>query len=336
MKKFSIFLLIFSIILTSVTPAHSWPWSRNRRLPKTATIQGRVTNSATNRAISRVAVRAGRYRVTTNASGKYVIKNAKVWYWGRIYRVRVSAKGYYSRSRWIYVRRGRTRTLNFRLKPRITTATIKGRIIDRDTRKGIAGAKVEARCWWRRYRNKWRYSVYTDVNGYYKIKNVRTLRWWSLYRISVSKKGYGSRRRYLYVRPGRMYRRNFTLLALHPPSDVSPPVINNLIPTDNSIINSSYPEISAIVKDTESGVDPSSIIMKVDGNIVTHSYDKATGKLTYTPITSLADGTHTIYIEVKDKAGNKASAQVSFTVDTTAPELAIISHKDGDIVIGNE
>ncbi|MCK4401359.1 carboxypeptidase regulatory-like domain-containing protein [bacterium] len=101
MKKLSVFLLIFSIILSNVTPAYSWSGKT-----RTATIQGRITNSATKQAISGVAVRAGRYRANTNASGKYVIKNVKVWFWGRVYRVKVSAKGYYTRSRWIYVRRG--------------------------------------------------------------------------------------------------------------------------------------------------------------------------------------------------------------------------------------
>ena len=144
MKKLSIFLLIFSIILSSVTPAHSWPWSKSRRPlpPRTATIQGQVTNSATNQAISCVAVRAGRYRATTDANGNYVIKNIKVWFWGRIYRVRASANGYYSASRWIYVKKGRTRTLNFRLRPRITTATIKGRVTNRKTNKPISDVQI--------------------------------------------------------------------------------------------------------------------------------------------------------------------------------------------------
>ncbi|MBU0478240.1 carboxypeptidase-like regulatory domain-containing protein, partial [bacterium] len=120
MKKLSIFLLIFSMILTSITPAYSWPWSKNPKplSPKTATIQGRITDSVTNQAISGTAVQAGSYRATTNASGNYVIRSIKVWFWGRIYRVKAEANGYYSSSRWIYVRRGRTYTLNFGLRPK--------------------------------------------------------------------------------------------------------------------------------------------------------------------------------------------------------------------------
>ena len=119
-------------------------------------------------------------------------------------------------------------------------------------------------------------------------------------------------------------------------TDTTLPVISNLTPADNSIIDNSTPEISAIVNDTESGVDPSSIAMKVDENTVTHFYDSTTGKVSYMPEIALADGAHTSSIEVKDKSGNKVSAEVSFTVDTTVPEIEITSHKDGDIVIGDE
>ncbi|MBU0478888.1 carboxypeptidase-like regulatory domain-containing protein, partial [bacterium] len=120
MKKLSVFLLIFSIILSSVSPAYSWPWSKSPKPvpPKTAAIQGRVTDSLTNQAISGAAVQAGSYRANTNANGRYVIKNINVWFWGRIYRVTASAKGYYSVSRWIYARAGRTYTLNFGLRPK--------------------------------------------------------------------------------------------------------------------------------------------------------------------------------------------------------------------------
>ena len=320
MKKLSIFLLIFSIILTSVTPAYSW--SRNAR---TATIQGRITNSVTNQAISGAAVRAGRYRVNTNASGKYVIKNVKVWFWGRVYRVRASAKGYYARSSWIYVRRGRTRTLNFRLTPRITTATIKGRITDRKTNKPISGVQIQARDW----RNRHRYEASTNSSGNYVIKNVYTGFWRNIYILTAKKKGYRTQRRWRYVRAGRTCTINFRLVPTV--TDSIPPTISDISPENNALINNDQPEISAVLSDATSGIDKGTIVLKLDDAEVTASYDETTVKISYTPSTALEDGTHAISIEVKDRVGNEANASSTFRVetDTTPPVITNIQPKDG-------
>ncbi len=420
MKKLSIFLLIFLMILTSVTPAYSRPGRA-----RTATIQGRVTNSATNQAISRVAVRAGRYRVSANASGKYVIKNVKVWFWGRVYRVRASAKGYYTRSRWIYVRRGRTRTLNFRLRPRITTATIKGKITDRKTNKPISDVQIQARDW----RNRHRYEVSTDSHGNYVIENVYAGFWRNIYRVTAKKKGYRTQRRWVYVRGGRTYTLNFRLIPIKPPLAVeiiSPkdnscikgsnldilvkwqgragivdlyldnnlaesyrvwrwwhrsgnhtfkidisvqqdgehklkaiayrshrrrgykaeskeiifildntlPVISDISPANDALINNNQPEISAILSDATSGIDKDTIVLKLDDAEVTTTYDETTGKVSYTPETALEDGTHTISIEVKDRAGNETSGSSTFRVetDTTPPSITDLSPKDASTI----
>ena len=420
MKKLSIFLLIFSMILSSVSPAYSGP-----KKARTATIQGRITNSVTNQAISRVAVRAGRYRASTNASGNYVIKNVKVWFWGRVYRVRVSAKGYYSRSRWIYVRRGKTRTLNFRLKPRITTATIKGKITDRKTNKPISDVQVQARDW----RNRHRYEASTDSSGNYVIKNVYTGFWRNIYRITARKKGYRTQRRWVYVRAGRTYIRNFRLIPIKPPLvveiispknnsyingssldvlvkwqgrsrridlylddslaesyriwrwwyrsgnhtfkvdlssqedgehklriiayrshrrrgykaeskeitfilDNTSPLISDISPENNALINNNLPEISSILSDATSEIDKETIVLKIDDSKVTPTYDEITGKLSYIPETALTDGSYTIYIGVKDKAGNEASAISTFRVetDTTPPSITDLSPKDASTI----
>ncbi len=51
---------------------------------------------------------------------------------------------------------------------------------------------------------------------------------------------------------------------------------------------------------------------------------------TYT--VSLADGSHTVEVKAVDKAGNEATDAVVFTVDTTPPEVAILSPSSGEFV----
>ena len=98
--------------------------------------------------------------------------------------------------------------------------------------------------------------------------------------------------------------------------------------------------------DDDSGVNPDTIVIKVDGTKVTTAFTKTavTGgyECSYTPGTALADGAHTVSIEASDYDGNAASAKtVSFTVDTIPPTLTLtnpadelITHKTALVVSG--
>ncbi|MCK5594592.1 carboxypeptidase regulatory-like domain-containing protein [bacterium] len=333
MKKLSIFLLVFSMILSSVTPAHSWPWSRSRRLPKTATIQGQVVDFITNQAVSGAAVRAGRYRASTNASGKYVIKNIMVWFWGRVYRVKASVKGYYTSSRWIYVRRGRTYTLNFRLRPRKPLILVKitslkdnsyirgtsldvsvswqGRvgIIDLYLDNDLAASYRTWRRWHRSGNHAFKIDLSAQQDGEHKLKAI----------------AYRSHRRRGYKAESK----EITFIL-----DNTLPVISGMSPANDALINNNQPEISAVLSDVTSGIDKDTIILKFDDAEVIPAYDEATGKLSYTSIIVLEDGTHTISIAAQDKAGNEASAASTFRVetDTTPPDITDLSPKDASII----
>lgn len=86
--------------------------------------------------------------------------------------------------------------------------------------------------------------------------------------------------------------------------------------------------------DNDSGVNPDTIVIKVDGTKVTTAFTKTavTGgyECSYTPGTALADGAHTVSIEASDYDGNAASAKtVSFTVDTIPPTLTLTNPVDG-------
>lgn len=98
-------------------------------------------------------------------------------------------------------------------------------------------------------------------------------------------------------------------------ADATPPVITDLLPLDNSAIEDSTPTISARYGDF-SGIDISSVILKLDGEEVTISASITQYGVTYGVTVELADGRHLVYLEVRDGSSNrnKASRYWSFTV----------------------
>ncbi len=112
------------------------------------------------------------------------------------------------------------------------------------------------------------------------------------------------------------------------------PTISITSPGANSYVLSSQQPVIFQLRDESggSGIDLSTLALKVDGgtvigsgssgmvcNAVTNGYD-----CTYTPPSALADGSHTVTIDVLDYDGN-AATQVSRTyiVDTMAPSLNV-------------
>lgn len=100
--------------------------------------------------------------------------------------------------------------------------------------------------------------------------------------------------------------------------DITPPEITNMVPTADSEINQSSQEISATVTDALSGIKADSITVKVDGTLITHTYDEATGKVSYDAV-NLSDGIHSVEIAVSDNAGNESSANWQFNVQLRVP-----------------
>jgi len=110
--------------------------------------------------------------------------------------------------------------------------------------------------------------------------------------------------------------------------DENPPRITDMIPDKT---NDTTPTIGATITDPETGVNESTIVLKVDGFTIpstawTFTYDSAnkTGELRYTPTTiSYGEGVHTVELSVKDNAGLEASASWNFTVDLTKPTVSV-------------
>jgi hypothetical protein len=96
--------------------------------------------------------------------------------------------------------------------------------------------------------------------------------------------------------------------------DTTPPLITNLQPIDDSSIIDNKPVIGANFTDA-SGVNASSVLLKVDGEIVTSLALVLSDGIEYVPYSALSEGSHTIYLEVMDIHGNVANITWSFEVE---------------------
>lgn len=98
--------------------------------------------------------------------------------------------------------------------------------------------------------------------------------------------------------------------------DLINPTLTDAFPADGSTTPASQPTISVMAKDNDggTGIDPSKTRMKLDGEVVTHTYDKSTGKISYQPDSFLSGGFHTVSVLVKDGFENPAEMTWSFFI----------------------
>jgi hypothetical protein len=116
------------------------------------------------------------------------------------------------------------------------------------------------------------------------------------------------------------------------PLDNSPPELENLEPAQGAFVNTRSPTIRARLWDTATagikfGIDPDSIQVKVNDNVVSHTF---TDDRVVSVPTLPEDGHVLVIISARDLARNgPTSIAWSFTVDTLKPSLAVEAPASG-------
>jgi len=114
--------------------------------------------------------------------------------------------------------------------------------------------------------------------------------------------------------------------------DTTPPEIWGAYPPDGSTSFSRLPTISATFYDA-GGINASSAIIKLDSREVSLVAD--TSGFSFVPDSPLTRGVHTVFVSVKDYAGNIASKTWSFTVqilDTEKPVIMTMVSSNGSML----
>ncbi len=98
-------------------------------------------------------------------------------------------------------------------------------------------------------------------------------------------------------------------------TDATPPSITIEEPLDGSVVANTQPLIRAQLADIGTGIDPASVEMRINGQIVAATYNPSNGELTYLPSMPLENGTYTLTISASDVLGNDRTVSAVFTVE---------------------
>lgn len=98
------------------------------------------------------------------------------------------------------------------------------------------------------------------------------------------------------------------------------PAFSGFTPADGTQFQS-VTGISVKVTDANNNLDPATIVLKDNGTVVGHTYDPATGTISYN--NAFSYGLHTISVSAGDTAGNTGTAGWSFTVDNQPPAVTL-------------
>lgn len=116
--------------------------------------------------------------------------------------------------------------------------------------------------------------------------------------------------------------------------EIVPPIIEATFPTEGASVLQSQPTLQWNVSDNDSGIDWTTLLVKVNGTVITdevaHSAVSGHWECSVDLTTALNDGANTVEYQVIDNDGNAATpVLVNFTVDTVAPSLSVSAPQDG-------
>ncbi|MFY9234582.1 MAG: copper amine oxidase N-terminal domain-containing protein [Fimbriimonadaceae bacterium] len=108
--------------------------------------------------------------------------------------------------------------------------------------------------------------------------------------------------------------------------DTIPPGIRNVIP-DRARISNPRPTIAVLFDDQNgSGLDPTSVVFRVDGVDQAREAEITDTFVSYTPRTNLSGGAHTVEIQASDKAGNEVRGSWTFTIADVSEMVKSLTH----------
>jgi RHS repeat-associated protein len=128
------------------------------------------------------------------------------------------------------------------------------------------------------------------------------------------------------------------LFAIAPPvnvldlaisSDTVPPELEILAPADEGFLPTGTPAVQVRFSDAGAGVDSGTLSFHLDGSPFAVTCAPNVEGASCTPASAIPEGRHALSASVRDFAGNTATAETSFTVDTTAPNITVLQPQDG-------
>ncbi|MDI6856648.1 MAG: carboxypeptidase regulatory-like domain-containing protein, partial [Candidatus Thermoplasmatota archaeon] len=201
---------------------------------------------------------------------------------------------------------------------------ISGRVINSTNEtEGIASANVTV------FNETFSNSSLTNATGYFNITVPP-----GDYTIKAKKQHYWRDERPVKVEHAKPAE-NVTLALYY---DATAPVIdlNTANPPNGSIITDSTPVISINYTDSpkgEEGIDVESVILKINNRAVAPTITNKS--VTYNPpLSGLDDGEYTVYVELRDRAGNPCNASWSFTIVTKGTVKGFVKDSYGNAIRG--
>lgn len=111
--------------------------------------------------------------------------------------------------------------------------------------------------------------------------------------------------------------------------ETTPPVITVTSPTEGAILSKNSIRIQWTISDNDSGVNPDTISITVNGNKITSGITKTQVSGVYScyyDASSLQDGTNTVTFSAYDNDGNSSVVRtLNFVVDTLPPTILLTS-----------